>query len=241
MKIVDKILAKQADLRNAPAVTIAFLGYSVTQGCFDLYLKNDGSIETFFDQNQVYHRDLGKILSLLYPSVPINLINGGISGDNAPGGAGRLHQDVLSHNPDLVVVCFGLNDVCGGLERLPVYEQALREIFKTLRERGIETIFMTPNTMCTEVSCHIREPAVREFAERIAQLQKDGTMDRYMDAARQICRESGVPVCDCYARWQQLQENGVDTTDLLANHINHPRKELHWLFAAELLNTMLQR
>lgn len=45
MKIYDKILAKQEDLRNASAVTIAFLGNSVTQGCFDLYLEKDNGIE----------------------------------------------------------------------------------------------------------------------------------------------------------------------------------------------------
>ena len=37
MNILKKIRAKQADL-FAPPVAIAFLGDSVTQGCFEVYL-----------------------------------------------------------------------------------------------------------------------------------------------------------------------------------------------------------
>ena len=239
MKIVEKIMAKQADLRNAPSVTIACLGDSVTQGCFGLYLKNDRSLETYFDQHAVYHRDLAKILSLLYPSVPFNIINAGISGDNAPGGVQRLEQDVLCHRPDLVTVCYGLNDVCCGMEGLENYRKNLKTIFETLKKRQIETVFMTPNMMCTGVSCHLDGPEMREFAARIAALQNDGTMDRYMDAARQLCAEYGIPVCDCYAKWQLLQRSGVETDDLLANGINHPREQMHWLFAMSLLETLL--
>ena len=34
MKLIEKIRAKQADVFGAAPVTIAFLGDSVTQGCF---------------------------------------------------------------------------------------------------------------------------------------------------------------------------------------------------------------
>lgn len=240
MKIVDKILAKQADLRNAPAVTIAFLGDSVTQGCFDLYLKKDNSIETFFNQNDAFHRDLGRLLSLLYPTVPFNMINAGISGDNAPSGVKRLTRDVLCRNADLVVVCYGLNDACSGMDGLPAYREALKNIFDVLKQEEIETIFMTPNMMCTSVSCHLKEPAMQELAQRISDLQNNGTMDRYMETAREVCGACDLPICDCYSKWKCLQENGVDTTELPANYVNHPVKELHWLFASALVETMFR-
>lgn len=51
MEIVQKLAARAADNWNAGAVTIAFLGDSVTQGCFELYKKSDGSVETYFDKN----------------------------------------------------------------------------------------------------------------------------------------------------------------------------------------------
>ena len=48
MNILKKIRAKQADL-FAPPVAIAFLGDSVTQGCFEVYLTSEGAVQTVFE------------------------------------------------------------------------------------------------------------------------------------------------------------------------------------------------
>ena len=47
-------------------------------------------------------------------------------------------------------------------------------------------------------------------------------------------------MCDCYAKWKLLSQNGVDTTALLANGINHPSREMAWMFAYSLLETMMR-
>jgi hypothetical protein len=47
-----------------------------------------------------------------------------------------------------------------------------------------------------------------------------------------------VPLCDCYAIWKMLYENGVNTTELLSNKINHPTREMNKLFAYELVRTL---
>ena len=39
MKIIEKMAKKSADHYNNEGVTIAFLGDSVTQGCFECYKK----------------------------------------------------------------------------------------------------------------------------------------------------------------------------------------------------------
>ena len=75
MKIVEKFKAKLQD-RLGATVTIGFLGDSVTQGCFELYKKAEDKIATVFDKNSVYHNHIYKIFSLLYPEVPVNIING---------------------------------------------------------------------------------------------------------------------------------------------------------------------
>ena len=240
MQIIEKIKAKQMDLMGKPAVTIAFLGDSVTQGCFDVYLQASGGIETYFDQENGYPRHLAKLLAMLYPTVPFNMINAGISGSRATQGLQRLEQDVLSHNPDLVVVCFGLNDCGGGAEQVTDYTDALQQIFIRLCSAGVEVIFMTPNMMCTQVSDHVRDEVIRDCANQKSQLQNEGVLDLYLSEAKKICAEYNVPVCDCYAKWQQLHQNGVNITELLANKINHPTKEMNWLFAVSLLEQMMQ-
>ena len=47
-------------------------------------------------------------------------------------------------------------------------------------------------------------------------------------------------MCDCYADWKRMDAVGIDTTALLSNHINHPTRALHWLFAWRLFETILQ-
>lgn len=240
MNIMKKIATKAVDNMNASHVTIAFLGDSVTQGCFEIYKTEDNSIDTVFEKEHAYHTKLNMIFSVLYPSVPINMINAGISGDNAPHGLERLERDVLCHKPDLVVVCFGLNDSGSGLENISKYTEALQGIFHTLINRGIEVIFMTPNRMNTRVSVHIRDKDIQEIARATMKIQCDGILDTYLNEAKKVCAECGVPVCDCYEKWNTLYKNGVDVTELLSNKINHPSRQMNWLFAVSLLETMMQ-
>lgn len=243
MKII-KLIAEKANNRQGVRIpTIAFLGDSVTQGCFELYKKTDSTLETFFDKNCSYHNYIAKIFTVLFPEAPINIINAGISGDSAPGGLKRLERDVLAYHPDLTVVCFGLNDCGGGLDGLKVYADSLRQILTKLKENDSEVILMTPNMMNTKISCHIINSGEREFydtAEHTLKLQTDGVMDAYVDAAKRVADECGVVICDVYEKWKKLAENGVDTTELLANKINHPTREMNWLFAYELLQTILK-
>ena len=126
MKIVQKMAAKLQNNRAHEGVTIAFLGDSVTQGCFEIYQQANGGVETFYDQKSSYERGVCDILSMLYPSCPINVINAGISGDNAPGGLARVQRDVLRHQPDLCVVCYGLNDCATDDGSIARYTDALR-------------------------------------------------------------------------------------------------------------------
>ena len=238
MKIIEKIAAKGRDRQGQPTPTIAFLGDSVTQGCFEVYYKNDGNLETVFDKSHAYHKYLYDILTVLFPEAPVNIINAGISGDNAPRGAERLERDVLSHHPDLTVVCFGLNDCGKEWEGIPRYTAALRDIFTRLKAAGSEVIFMTPNMMNTRVSAHLSDPDFIAIAEGCAAMQNDGVFDAHIDAAKALCARMGIPVCDCYAIWKTMADSGVDTTELLSNKINHPTREMNRLFAQELVRVM---
>lgn len=239
MKIVEKFKEKAANSRSIRPITIAFLGDSVTQGCFECYLINENSLTTVFDKNSAYHNYIAKILSVLYPEVPVNIINAGISGDSAPQGLSRLDRDVLSYDPDLVVVCFGLNDSSKGLDSINLYTEALDSIFKILKDEGKEVIFMTPNMMNTSISPHLKEEHLINVAKRIRKTQVDGVLDKYIEEAKNICRKYDVVVCDCYKKWKKLSECGVDITEMLANKINHPTRELNWMFAYSLVETML--
>lgn len=239
MKFIEKIMEKKNNNSGAGEVTIAFLGDSVTQGCFELYEKSNGDMETVFDPEHSYHRYISKIFAQLYPSVPINMINAGISGGSAPHGLERLHRDVIRHQPDLSVVCFGLNDVWEDIEGIEKYITSLEQIFDELLKENIEVIFMTPNMMNTTVSCHV-EKKFSDVAKKTASFQNDGVLDAYIEAAKKMCAAKNIPVCDCYAKWKRLQACGVEIDDMLANCINHPTREMNWLFAVSLVETIME-
>lgn len=236
MKIIEKLASKTADINGNPPVTLAFLGDSVTQGCFDVYATSESSLQTYFDAENAYHTKVRKILNILYPAAPVNIINAGISGGSALEGAQRLERDVLKFSPDLCVVCFGLNDSC--VCDMQTYTSSLSEIFDRLKENNIEVIFMTPNMMCTKVSCHIENAFIRKVAEDISHAQTNGKLEKYLEDAKKIATEKNIPVCDCYSKWKTLHNNGVDTTELLSNHINHPIPDMNWMFAYSLVETM---
>lgn len=151
MQIVEKIVKKQND-NHSSAVTVAFLGDSVTQGCFEVYKKDENNIETVFDKNSAYHKYFAEIFEVLCPNVPVNILNAGVSGATASFALENIDEFVLKHNPDLTVVCFGLNDSSFGKDKVGEYVNALSNIFDTIKENGSEIIFMTPNMACTEIS-----------------------------------------------------------------------------------------
>jgi len=238
MKIIEKIAKRAQDATN-PRPTIAFLGDSVTEGCFELIPKNSEGFNNVYDGESVYHKKVAEILKVLFPTVLLDIVNAGAAGTGAVYGLERLERDVLSKNPDLTVVCFGLNDCGKEDDGISEYIESLRKIFARLREAGSEVIFMTPCMLAEKVSETIH-PSFVELAEKLSDRQNRGVLDSYIDAARALCAEENVPVCDTYAKWKRMAELGVDVTELLSNKLNHPTRELHNLFAYSLVETMMR-
>lgn len=238
MRFVEVLKRKSEDNPGTRTPIIAFLGDSVTQGCFETY-QRDGKMKVVFDSREAYAEKVKGILALLYPQAPVSVMNAGVNGSSAIQGYVRLKRDVLAFQPDLLVVCFGLNDSNAEAEGIDTYRNALRDIFTTAKEAGIETIFMTPNMMNTDSSRVCKGEILEPLAEIFAKRQKEGLFDAYIEAAREVCREENITLCDCYAIWKRMYECGVDTTSLLANGLNHPIREMHELFAWQLVQTIL--
>jgi hypothetical protein len=234
---VEKLKARSKEpARYAPPL-MACLGDSVTHGCFETWEYRDGNLDGAYDFTAVYHEKLREGLSLLYPGAAPAVLNAGVSGDNAPGGLWRLERDVLSRNPDLVIVCFGLNDVQRGREGLNDYVRAMNEIFDRLRD--IPLILLTPNMMNTKIPPELTTPTLLKIAGTTASLQNDGTMDAYMDAVRETAVKQGAAICDEYGRQKSYRARGVDTDKLLCNHINHPVRAVHSHWGQDLLNLIM--
>ena len=227
MKVMKSLCARVESAKDRRPVAIAFLGDSVTHGCFEVYVNRQGNVDTRYRPDQGYPARLKRRLDLLYPAAAVSVINAGISGDNAPGGLARLERDVLSFRPDLVVVGFALNDC---MNKAP----------DRVLESGAECLILTPNFMNEYLDPALPQGVLRDIAQDTMRAQKEGVLESYVRAAKEEAARRGVPVADAYARWQAMGKAGVDTTSLLANHINHPLPELHELFAEEILRAMME-
>ena len=225
MNIREKVLFDRKGLTEHGAITVVAFGDSVTHGAV-------GAGEVDYDT--VYWNRFRLLVQKKYPYLPVNVINAGIGGDSASGSLSRMESQVLRYAPDLVIVCFGLNDV-----NLPkeTYLSALREIFRRLKQEGIEAVFLTPNMLNTYVA-EDTEECYLSYAAVTAAYQNEGRMDDYIQSAVRLAREEGVLVADAYAKWKALAEQGEDTTLLLANRINHPTREMHALFAQCLMQAI---
>ena len=239
MKVIEKISAKSQDIFGQKAVTIAFLGDSVTQGCFECYFDEKG-IQTVFDGKSSYSSRLKEILYILYPSAQVNIVNAGLSGDNAINGDKRFERDIEPHKPDLVVVSFGLNDACRGADKVNEYSNAIESIFEKTKKIGAECIFVFQNMMNTKVSPFLKEEREQTLAKSLAKLQNEGVLDIYHDAAKKSAQKCGVKFCDIYSAWKKMSDSGVDTTALLSNYYNHPIRQFHYYTAIKILETMFE-
>ncbi len=219
MKIKEKINLDYEGLKKHGPINIVAFGDSVTHGAV-------GAGEIFYDT--VYHERLKQKILEVRNYVPVNVINAGIGGIIAKDSLDRIDSQVLCHNPDLVIVCFGLNDVNRPLDD---YIDSLRTIFERC-SAVCDVIFLTPNMLNT-YSADDTEEKYKNYSYTTAEIQNSGKMDNYMENAVKLANEMNIPVCDCYAKWKELSKT-EDTTMLLANRINHPTREMHELFAQSL-------
>ncbi|MBR5285521.1 MAG: discoidin domain-containing protein, partial [Clostridia bacterium] len=84
-----------------------------------------------------------------YLGVPV--INMGVGGDSTLHGMARFEKDILSKNPDLVIMSFGMNDQAGliasGTPNVPLetYKQNLIYFVEKLHAIDCDVVFFTPN------------------------------------------------------------------------------------------------
>lgn len=224
MKIKEKMLLDRDGLQEHGPVNIVIFGDSVSHGAVNGYI----------DYENVYWNQLKKRLNQFRDYMPVNMINASIGGTTAKESLARMDKQVFNHNPDLVIICFGLNDVNGDLVD---YLDALGQMFEKCRETDCDAIFMTPNMLNT----HVVEDTPKEhwdYAFKTAEMQNSGRMDEFICSAAALAEKMGIRVCDCYSKWKRIAET-EDITMLLANRINHPEPKMHRLFADALYDMIM--
>lgn len=167
---------------------------------------------------RAYPEMLHLALQKLHPKASITVRNAGISGDTSQGGLARLERDVLAHQPHLVTIMFGMND----LVRVPVadFVANMKQIIQRCRDAGADVVLCTQNS--------IVDAPQRPVAKLAA----------YSQAIRDLAKAESLGLADCHAAFEAVRAKDELEWNLLLSDAIHPNMDGHKLFAETLAKTI---
>lgn len=117
-------------------VTVACIGGSITQGTV-----SKGSLDDTLEQKKAYAEIFREWWQERFPDTEITFINAGIGGTDSYLGVHRLEQDVMCHEPDLVLVEFSVNDSNDNFYK-KTYDNLLYNILSDENAPAVMLLFM---------------------------------------------------------------------------------------------------
>lgn len=179
-------------------------------------------------QQQLYTRYLQQYVLCRYPELDVRFYNAGWSGDRAPGALKRLDRDVLSLNPTVVTLFFGMND--GGYKKLEdatvnTYRTAMEGIITALKGKGVRVIVYGPG--CVDYD---KRPPLREA-------DYNATLAALSKAAGELAQEHGCEYVDVHAAMLEFQtaQKAKDPSFTMIPDAVHPDAKGHLVMARAML------
>ncbi|WP_348303749.1 SGNH/GDSL hydrolase family protein [Methanothrix sp.] len=197
-KYVEKT---RRDLESGANATIVCFGDSITAG----YAVRRG-----------FPSFLLESLRQRFPDSKIEMINSGICGDTSQDGLGRLDWAVLSYEPDLVTINFGINDCVLGLS-LEEFEMNLVEMVRRIRAGPDSEILLLS-------SQPLESPP---YDRRV--------LDYYQTVER-VAKEMNVGFVDVYGAWMKRVQAGMPLDSLILPGLDHPNEAGYRIIAEELMS-----
>lgn len=198
-------------LADRQPITVVCLGDSVTGRYY-----HTGGI-------RAYPELLVEHLRHRWPDSAVEVRNAGISGHTTLDGLNRLERDVLVHQPQVVTIQFGLNDMV----RVPpdTFRANLATLVSRCREAGAEVVLCTPNG--------ILDPRLRGGEGRSVE-----TLEQFANITRALAADLRTPLCDLLAGYQAVARHDPRQFRLLMSDQIHPNLDGHRLNAAELAHVL---
>ncbi|HBR31313.1 MAG: GDSL-type esterase/lipase family protein [Eubacteriales bacterium] len=160
----------------------------------------------------------GVFVNTLRNEYGLNIINAGVGGNNTNDARARFNRDVLSNNPDVVLIGFGMNDSARDMAKyvdIESFRNNLRYFCTTLKDKGIKVVLFTSN--------YIEENKYYTRHDRKAFEPYGGAaafVDTYYQAVRDVAKEQSVyladvrALCDGFSNRILIVTDGVHCTEL---------------------------
>ena len=197
-KYVEKT---RRDLESGADATIVCFGDSITAG----YAVRRG-----------FPSFLLESLRQRFLDSKIEMINSGICGDTSQDGLGRLDWAVLSYEPDLVTINFGIND-CVLVLSLEEFEMNLVEMVRRIRAGPDSEILLLS-------SQPLESPP---YDQRVLD---------YYQTVETVAKEMNVGFVDVYGAWMKRVRVGMPLDSLILPGLDHPNEAGYRIIAEELMS-----
>lgn len=225
---INIFVLKPDKLKTENSIIIKNVAYKGVKSQLPQRLK----IVTFGNSTTAFRNTITGVYSqrlpelLLKKGIPNMIYNEGVGGSHTGRLADndrhkvkhaleRLELGVLAKNPDVTVVCFGINDswidMGKDTPRIPLedFEKNLTYIVEAIQKEGSSVILMTPNAL----------------GKRHEKWRYDGTK-KYVELIREIAKQQDVPLVDQWKIWENYATSGKDIDDFLLDG-THPNDIWH--------------
>jgi len=220
-------------------VTVLLAGL-LLPGIFSMTIQKTKKIVFFGDSITQQGAKPGGYITLINESLEkkgpkgaYELIGAGIGGNKVYDLFLRMEDDVMSKNPDIVLVYVGVNDVwhktTSGTGTDPdKFVKFYTAIIKKLQAKNCKVILCTPAVIGEKT----------DFSN-----QQDGDMNRYSQIIRDLASRNNLPLCDLRKAFLEYnlknnptnKESGILTTDRV--HLNEKGNQM----VADLLLPLIKQ
>ena len=141
----------------------------------------------------------------------IDVINAGVGGNMTPKGKERFQTDVLNKNPDVVLICFGMNDQACSLpsgqswNSIEGFCSDMSYFITELQKRGCDVILITPNPVCDETGYYV-PPADGTYTYNY-----EGSLGKFVKAMRGLADEYGCTLIDMHQEFMTVKKTNLAT------------------------------
>lgn len=187
----------------------------LSQGTLVKMLLLGDSISAGFMVSRGFGHFWKEMLEEKYPRAQVEMINRGVCGETALDGLYRLDGSVISHQPHLVTINFGINDMYMGV-RLGEFKSNLIEmVSRILDECNSEILLISSEPLLTP-----------GFDQKVLS---------YYQMLADVAEDMNVGFVDGYRAWMRKVEDGIPLKSLILPGMDHPNEKGYKIIAEELM------
>lgn len=153
------------------------------------------------------------------------VVNAGMGGDTAAGAlSSRFDMLVPQHNPDFVIISYGINDCLAArldkptLKHIEDFKANMKKLYDKATAIGAKVVFQNANNIKVSVyeESHNKDGRFDEFNG------VQGYIDLWEQSLKDLARELEVPLVDLYNMWrQEIPSDTAGITEYLVDTV-HP-------------------